>query len=69
MAREAGHSGRLVGLDPAVGMLEQARRRSDIEWILGDLSEVPFDREFGMAVMTGHAFQELITDDEVAPRS
>jgi SAM-dependent methyltransferase len=65
MAREAGHSGRLVGLDPAVGMLEQARRQSDIEWILGDVSAVTFDREFDLAVMTGHAFQELITDEEI----
>lgn len=65
MARQAGHIGRLVGLDPAAGMLEQARRRSDIEWILGDLSSVAFDREFDLAVMTGHAFQELITDGEV----
>jgi len=39
-AREAGHVGRLVGLDPAKGMLEVARTRSDIEWILGDLSSV-----------------------------
>ncbi len=65
MAREAGHNGRLVGLDPAVGMLEQARRRSDVEWVLGDLAAVAFDREFDLAVMTGHAFQELITDDDV----
>ena len=65
LAREAGHAGRLVGLDPAFGMLEQARKRADIEWILGDLSAVAFDREFDLAVMTGHAFQELLTDDEV----
>jgi SAM-dependent methyltransferase len=65
MAREAGHTGRLVGLDPALGMLQQARRRSDIEWILGDLSTVAFDREFDLAVMTGHAFQELLTDEEI----
>jgi SAM-dependent methyltransferase len=65
MAREAGHSGRLLGLDPAEGMLAQARWRSGIEWILGDLSTVAFDREFDLAVMTGHAFQELITDEEV----
>src|SRR5208283_1621070 len=30
-ARESGHAGRLCGLDPAPGMLEQARKRSDIE--------------------------------------
>ncbi len=66
MAREAGHTGRLVGLDPAPGMLEQARRRSDVEWILGDLGSVSFDREFELVVMTGHAFQVLVTDDEIA---
>lgn len=65
MAREAGHTGRLAGLDPAFGMLEQARKRTDIEWILGDLSEVAFHREFDLVVMTGHAFQELITDGEI----
>ncbi len=61
-ARESGHRGRLCGLDPAAGMLEQARKRSDIEWILGDLASVPFDREFDFIVMTGHAFQVLVED-------
>ncbi len=65
LAREAGHSGRLCGLDPADAMLEQARRRSGIEWIHGDLSTVSFDRAFDLIVMTGHAFQQLITDDEI----
>lgn len=65
MAREAGHSGRLVGLDPAAAMLDRARARSDIEWILGDLSTVAFDREFDLAVMTGHAFQELMSDEQI----
>jgi SAM-dependent methyltransferase len=65
IAREEGHVRRLVGLDPAIGMLEQARQRGDIEWILGDLTSLAFDREFDLVVMTGHAFQELITDDEV----
>ncbi len=64
-AREAGHTGRLCGLDPAVGMLSQARVRSDIEWVLGDLSSVAWDREFDLVVMTGHAFQELLEDDEI----
>jgi ubiquinone/menaquinone biosynthesis C-methylase UbiE len=64
-ARESGHEGRLVGLDPAEGMLVQARRRTDIEWVHGDLSTAPWDGEFDFAVMTGHAFQVLLTDDEV----
>ena len=64
-ARESGHAGRLVGLDPGRGMLDVARVRSDIDWILGDLTTVAWDREFDLAVMTGHAFQQLIGDDEI----
>ena len=64
-ARDAGHRGRLCGLDPAPGMLTQARRRDDVEWVLGDLSSVAWDAEFDLVVMTGHAFQVLIEDDEM----
>ncbi len=64
-ARATGHSGRLVGLDPARGMLDIARTRSDVEWILGDLATVAWDHEFSLAVMTGHAFQVLIADDDI----
>lgn len=65
LARDAGHTGRLCGLDPAAGMLEQARKRGDIEWVAGDLSSVSWDREFDLIVMTGHAFQVLLEDDEL----
>ena len=64
-ARESGHTGRLVGLDPARGMLQVARKRSDVEWILGDLATVRWHREFDLAVMTGHAFQVLVSDGEI----
>ena len=64
-ARDAGHAGRLCGLDPAAGMLAQARRRVDIDWVLGDLRMVAWKSEFDFAVMTGHAFQVLLTDDDV----
>ena len=64
-ARECGHTGRLCGLDPATGMLNQARARSDIEWVLGDLSSAGWSGEFDLVVMTGHAFQELIEDDQI----
>jgi SAM-dependent methyltransferase len=64
-ARDAGHGGRLCGLDPADGMLRQARRRSDIEWVLGDLGSVGWDQEFDLVVMTGHAFQVLVDDHEI----
>ena len=64
-ARQRGHSGRLCGLDPAPGMLAQARKRSDIEWRLGDLRSTVFAREFDLIVMSGHAFQVLVTDEEL----
>jgi ubiquinone/menaquinone biosynthesis C-methylase UbiE len=64
-ARATGHTGRLCGLDPGAGMLEQAGRRSDIEWILGDLTSISWDREFDLVVMTGHAFQVFGQDTEL----
>lgn len=65
LAREAGHTGRLCGLDPAEAMLEQARKRHDVEWVHGDLSSVVWRREFDLIVMTGHAFQVLVKDDQL----
>ena len=64
-AREEGHRGRLCGIDPARGMLEQARKRPGIEWVLGDLESVSWECEFDLIVMTGHAFQVLVGDDEL----
>ncbi|HLY52388.1 MAG TPA: class I SAM-dependent methyltransferase [Steroidobacteraceae bacterium] len=61
-ARRCGHAGRLCGLDPAAGMLAQARARTDIEWICGDLLSVGWVSEFDLVLMTGHAFQVLLTD-------
>lgn len=64
-ARDAGHRGRLCGLDPAPGMLAIAGQRTDIEWVQGDLSSAVWVQEFDLAVMTGHAFQALVTDTEL----
>ena len=64
-ARALGHAGRLCGLDPAPGMLAQARTRPDIDWELGDLTSVAWTREFDLIVMTGHAFQVLVGDEEL----
>jgi SAM-dependent methyltransferase len=63
--RDAGHPGRLCGLDPACAMLARARRRTDVDWVLGDLSSARWDREFDLVVMTGHAFQVLLGDEEL----
>ena len=65
-ARAAGHRGRLVGLDPAAAMLAQARRYQGIEWVQGTLPGVAFDREFDLVVMTGHAFQVLLSDQDIS---
>ena len=66
-ARRDGHRGRLLGLDPGAGMLAVAREKEPgVEWVLGELSPGRYDAEFDLVTMTGHAFQELRTDEQVA---
>ena len=65
LAREAGHDGRLCGIDPAERMLAVARKRTDIEWRLGIAQSIGLIDEFDLIVMTGHAFQVLVDDDEL----
>ena len=65
LARESGHTGRLCGLDPAKAMLRQAQSRRDVEWRLGYAASVDWCREFDLIVMTGHAFQVLVGDDQL----
>ncbi|WAP51101.1 class I SAM-dependent methyltransferase [Arthrobacter sp. ATA002] len=61
----AGHA--VTGIDPAAAMLDSARSRDGgelVTWLSGtavDLPEGPFDA----AVMTGHAFQCLLTEAEI----
>jgi ubiquinone/menaquinone biosynthesis C-methylase UbiE len=64
-AREEGHTGRLCGIDPDHAALEVARRRGDVDWIEATAASMTFDREFELAVMTGHAFQVLVDDEEL----
>lgn len=64
-AREAGHAGRLVGIDPDPSMLRVARRYPDIDWVEGTAAAITFAGEFDLAIMMGHAFQVLIGDDDV----
>ncbi|QSB04198.1 class I SAM-dependent methyltransferase [Natronoglycomyces albus] len=65
-AREAGHPGRLCGLDPSEPMLEVARARGDIEWVCADVSAMHWRQEFDLIIMTGHAFQFLVDDAQIA---
>lgn len=62
-AREMGHTGRLCGIDPNRAMLARARRRSGIEWLEATATAMAWHRQFDLAVMTGHAFQCLVSDD------
>lgn len=66
-ARAEGHAGRLVGLDPAEAMLAVARESADVEWVQGAVggADAPaWSAEFDLVVMTGHAFQVLLSDAE-----
>ncbi|MEO5756935.1 MAG: methyltransferase domain-containing protein [Mesorhizobium sp.] len=65
-ARKAGHSGRLCGIDPAPGVLGRAREYPGIEWVLGVLQEQGWEHQFDLAVMTGHAFQAIVSDADLA---
>lgn len=65
-ARSLGHAGRLCGLDPAAAMLERARRRADVEWVEGDLTTASWEAAFDLVVMTGHAFQTLLRDEDIS---
>lgn len=63
VAREAvtvvGESSRVVGLDPSVGMLREARRTLGIRAVLGRGEELPFpDRRFDFLSM-GYALRHL----------
>ncbi|GAA4988233.1 methyltransferase domain-containing protein [Kitasatospora paranensis] len=64
-AREAGHPGRLCGLDPSAAMLARARRRADVEWSLGRAEDACWEAEFASAVVAGNAFQVFVTDAEL----
>ncbi|MBV9486926.1 MAG: class I SAM-dependent methyltransferase [Frankiaceae bacterium] len=64
-ARRHGHRGRLTGVDPDPAMLSRARRRTDIEWRLARAEQLDWIDQFDLATMTSHAFQCLITDEEI----
>ncbi|MCR8573817.1 class I SAM-dependent methyltransferase [Streptomyces sp. Isolate_219] len=70
LARERGHPGRLVGLDPDRAALARARararHRAAIEWVEGTAAAAArWDAAFDLATMTSHAFQCLFTDAEL----
>ncbi|AYQ42731.1 SAM-dependent methyltransferase [Burkholderia aenigmatica] len=62
----AGHD--VVAIDPAPAMIDYARRqpRADaVHWLACGLDRLPPGAPFDAVVMTGHAFQCLLTDAEI----
>ena len=56
----------LVGVDLSAAMLaEAARTPTRVVWRRGDARTVDLGSSFELVVMTGHAFQEFLTDDDV----
>ena len=60
---ERGH--RVTGVDPAAAMLAVARRKphaEQVEWVECSAQNYKSPRRFDLIVMTGHAFQIMLTD-------
>lgn len=60
---------RVTGADPSPAMLEIARRgpeRARIEWVAATAQTFRSPRRFDLIIMTGHAFQVLLDDADVA---
>ncbi len=57
----------VCGVDPAAAMLEVARARdggSGVTWVEADARHVRLGRRFDLIVLTGHAFQVFLSDDD-----
>jgi ubiquinone/menaquinone biosynthesis C-methylase UbiE len=60
---ERGH--RVTGVDPSAAMLAEARSKphaEQVEWVECSAQGYRAERRFELIVMTGHAFQVLLTD-------
>ncbi|MEN6369521.1 MAG: class I SAM-dependent methyltransferase [Thermotogota bacterium] len=62
---------KVVGLDLSSAMLEAAREKSvdvpNVSWVEADMRSFDLERTFGLILIPGHAFHNLLTpDDQVA---
>ena len=63
----AGNAPRVVGLDASVPMLEVARERyPELEWIHGDMRELPVDGRFDLLFCCFNSFQFMLRDADLA---
>jgi ubiquinone/menaquinone biosynthesis C-methylase UbiE len=56
-----------VGIDPAAAMLDIAAKRPGgerVRWERGDARNIRLNRRFDLVVLTGHAFQVFLTDQD-----
>ncbi len=63
----AEHGHRVTGVDPASAMLAVARQKphaESVEWVECSAQTYRSHRRFDLIVMTGHAFQILLTDTD-----
>jgi ubiquinone/menaquinone biosynthesis C-methylase UbiE len=63
---EAGHH--VAGIDPAAAMLDVGRKSPHgdrIHWLEGTAQDFALDDHFDLIFMTGHAFQVLLTDEDI----
>jgi SAM-dependent methyltransferase/ribosomal protein S18 acetylase RimI-like enzyme len=61
----------VVGLDHSKSMLQVARQRGrnqeNVSWVQDDIRAFDLGQEFGLIILAGHSFQNLLTsDDQVA---
>lgn len=57
----------VVGVDPAAAMLDIARRRPggrSVTWEEADARNVRLGRQFDLVLLTGHAYQVFLTDED-----
>ncbi|GAB4065834.1 class I SAM-dependent methyltransferase [Ancylobacter sonchi] len=58
---------RRAGVDPAAAMLDIARARpggAAVQWVEADARLLDLGQRFDLVVMTGHAFQVFLTEDD-----
>ncbi len=58
---------RVVGVDPASGMLSVAKTRAGgdrVAWVQADAGSVRLDERFDLIVLTGHTFQVFLDEDQ-----
>jgi ubiquinone/menaquinone biosynthesis C-methylase UbiE len=66
--RLAQNGANVVGLDLSSEMIDVARQKSigleNIRWVEGDMRSFQLEETFGLAIIPGHAFQNLNTPQD-----